>query len=142
MFCFVFVFAFFIIIRIAALSNCDQPLGMEDGRITDSQITASSQFNSFHAPKYARLNFVPSVEDVSGGWSAFTNDVNQWIQVDLSMEFKVAGVIIQGRDYWHQQWVTQYKVQYSDDGSTWNPVLSEDQTEVSFVRGLLIEAYF
>ena len=104
---------------------------MQDGRIEDSQITASSQFTDNHAPKNARLNFVPP-EGTSGGWSALTNDVNQWIQVDLSTESKISGIIIQGRQVWFEQWVTQYKVQYSDDGVNWNPVLSEDQTEVSF----------
>ncbi len=104
---------------------------MEDGRIADSQITASSEWDNNHGPKYARLNFVPPHSSISGGWSAGANDVNQWIQVDFSTESEISGIIIQGKELAAEQWVTQYKVQYSDDGSNWNPVLSADQTEVS-----------
>ena len=31
-------------VEVSSSMNCSQPLGMEDGRITDSQITASSSY--------------------------------------------------------------------------------------------------
>ena len=81
---------------------------MEDGRIADSQITASSERGSNHAAKYARLNLIlPS--GVSGGWSSRENSFNEWIQVDLPTEVHVTGVITQGKQ---TNWVAQYKVHF------------------------------
>jgi len=49
-------------------------------------------------------------------WSAGVNDDNQWLQIDLGDPYsRVTGVTTQGRNG-HNQWVTKYKLQYSDDG--------------------------
>ena len=55
---------------------------MEDGRIPDGRITASSEKSSRHRAFYGRLNGVAHA-DSEGTWAA--NDLNpdQWIQVDL-----------------------------------------------------------
>ena len=84
---------------------------MEDGSISDSQISASSQLDSSHAAIHGRLHF-----GKAGSWSASSNDVNQWLQIDLgSRHTEVTRVATQGRnDY--PQWVAKYKLQYSDDG--------------------------
>ena len=55
---------------------------MESGTITDGQITASSEWSSTHAPSLARLNRVKE-GNKAGSWAAKTNDVNQWLQVEL-----------------------------------------------------------
>ena len=88
---------------------------MEDGSISDSQISASSQLDSNHAVTHGRLHF-EATADKAGSWSARSNDVNQWLQIDLgSRHTEVARVATQGRnDY--PQWVSKYKLQYSDDG--------------------------
>ena len=104
---------------------------MEDGRITDSQITASSEFDSpdihpaYHGVTNARLNRPPG-SGTTGSWSAKTNDINQWIQADLKVLTRVTGVMIQGRVEGDQQWVTKFKVQYSDDGVIWKYVRTAD----------------
>ena len=55
-----------------------------------------------------------------GAWSALTNDLNQWLQVDLrGDDIKITMVGTQGRnggDPRQKQFVTTYKLQYSDDG--------------------------
>ncbi|XP_072033081.1 lactadherin-like [Amphiura filiformis] len=64
----------------------------------------------------ARLN--RPAQSGCGSWCSRYNNANQWIQADLGDSISVAGVQIQGRaDY--PQWVTQFKVQYSNDGSSW-----------------------
>ena len=84
---------------------------MEDGRIQDNQITASTFFNAESAPSNARLN-----QNIGeGGWSAAASDTNQWIQANLLISTMVTGVITQGKGL-RDQWVTKFKVQYSDDG--------------------------
>ena len=87
---------------------------MENRFIKDAQITASSEHDSNHAAIQARLNFKAS-GGKQGGWSAGSNDANQWIQVALGSYTKLTGIATQGRNG-DSQWVTKYQLQYSDDG--------------------------
>jgi RHS repeat-associated protein len=59
--------------------------------------------------------------DQSGAsnWSALTNDVNQYLQVDLGAVKPVDAILSQGRYNCCDQWVTAYKVAYSVDGTGW-----------------------
>ena len=90
---------------------CDTPLGMKDGTIQDSQMTASSEWDANHGPSNARLDR-PRVGDKRGAWNARNNDANPWIQVDLGVATSVSGIVIQGG---FDQWVTDYQVQYGND---------------------------
>ena len=95
--------------------ECQEALGMKNGAIVDGQISASTQWDSQHAPIQGRLDF-KAIPGKAGSWSARSNNVNQWLQVDLgSQDTKVTRVATQGRNA-HAQWVTKYKLQYSDDG--------------------------
>jgi len=97
--------------------GCLEALGMESGAISDKQITASSQLDSKHAPFQGRLHFQVQTKK-AGSWSAGINDLRQWLQVDLlSQQTKVACIATQGR-HDTSQWVTKYKLQYSNDGVT------------------------
>ena len=88
---------------------------MESRAISDGQISASSQWDGNHAASQGRLNF-QAVPGKAGSWSALTNDANQWLQIDLGNQHNnVTSVATQGRNGL-SQWVTRYKVQYSDDG--------------------------
>ncbi|XP_072170354.1 uncharacterized protein [Diadema setosum] len=99
----------------------EKALGMADGEIPDSAITASSEFNANHGPARARVDTVAG-GGKTGAWSARVNNVNQWIQVDLNRFYLVTGIISQGRqDY--DQWVRTYTVSYSEDGNTFTPIL-------------------
>jgi len=89
---------------------------MENYKITSAQISNSSQYDSYHAPKQGRLNF-KATGSLAGGWSAGVNDLNQWFQIDLGIETNVAYVATQGRNI-HHQWVTKYKMQYGNDGNS------------------------
>ena len=87
---------------------------MASGEIDDSQISASSQLDEDHSAAQARLH---SSADGSrgGGWSALTNDDNQWLQVDIGSYTRVTSVATQGGNS-KNEWVTKYTLQYSDDG--------------------------
>lgn len=88
---------------------------MENAAIRDVQINASSQLNSNHAAIQGRLNF-QATSIKAGSWSARTNDVNQWLQVDLGNTFTtITAIATQGR-HGVNQWVNNYKVQYGEDG--------------------------
>ena len=89
---------------------------MENEGITDVQISSSSQLDDTHSASEARLNFKADGSE-RGGWSALTNDFNQWLQVDLGTVNRVTRVATQGRNG-RDQWVTRYRLKYSDDGVT------------------------
>ena len=133
------------VICLLFLSVCTDSLGMEDGRIQDSQITASSVYVSAsayaHGAKHARLNHVVA-GTIPGAWVAAdgNKNVSQWIQVDLGVPRLVSGMVVQGRDT-HDQWVTKYNVEYSHDGNSWQYVQDIDATGIqqNKVRQYLLE---
>ena len=99
-------------------SGCVKSLGIENQAISDAQVTASSQMDNTHSAREARLHS-KSDGNQRGGWVALKNDLNQWLQVDLGTFTRVTRVATQGRDG-YDQWVTKYRLQYSDDGFTFH----------------------
>ena len=57
--------------------------------------------------------------DSTQGWSAKTNDRQQWYQIDAVVAVCVSGVITQGR-YNADQWIKSFYISHSLDGVTWN----------------------
>jgi len=96
----------FIFIICTLHEDCQDPL------ISRGQLTASSEYSANNAPSHGVLNYQKN----SGSWSARTNDLNQWLQVDLGKTTKATRVATQGRNRDYNQWATKYKLQYSDDG--------------------------
>ena len=101
---------------------------MENGLISDGQLSASSQWNANVAANKGRLNTYLGWNS----WSSLTNDANQWLQIDvlgLATYTKVTRVATQGRGSPHYaQWVTKYKLQYSDDGVNFQYYKEQGQT--------------
>ena len=70
---------------------------MESRAIPDGKLSASTEWNSKHAAKQARLYF-PAGPGIAGSWSSRANDANQWLQIDLGIQnAKVTGLASQGR---------------------------------------------
>jgi len=89
---------------------------MENGEITDDQISASSEAQAITPAKVARLNRKDRTDSLQGAWVARDKDLNQWLQIDLRVVHTgVTGVATQGRNG-NGHWVTKYKLQYSNDG--------------------------
>ena len=91
------------------------PLGMQDGRITDSRLTASSMYNRYYGPWSGRLQGRKE-HGRKGAWIARSNNRRQWIQVDLETMARVKGIAIQGR-YDANQFVKSFALSFSRDGS-------------------------
>ena len=102
---------------------------MESSEIPDDRISASSEWDPNHGPSNARLNFQPA-GGKTGAWSAKTNDVNQWLQVDFGDTKKVTAILTQGRAE-HDQWVKTYTVSYSQDGIEFIDYTQNGQKKVS-----------
>ncbi|KAL9960203.1 hypothetical protein ACROYT_G033625 [Oculina patagonica] len=106
----------------------DCSLGMESGAILDDQISASSVHGYFVAQN-GRLQS-------STCWIAASNDINQWLQVDLGNLTNVTGVATQGRNSdVYFQWVTRYKLQYSNDGANFQYYTEEGQNAEKALDG-------
>ena len=101
--------------QFAISSECQHALGMQSNAIPNAHIRASTEWDKNHAAIQGRLHFKAG-GGKQGAWSARSNDVNQWLQVDLGNKHtEVTGVATQGRNA-YGQWVTKYKLQYSHDG--------------------------
>ena len=123
------------------LLGCVSPLGMEDGRIKDSQITASSVLKdrSPH-PWLARLNRnIPYwggwCPDITGG-KIHEKNYDQYIEIDLLNLTEITGIATQGRSHsGGREYARDYKVSYSRDGGTWYFYGGKDQTvKVSLIK--------
>ena len=114
--------------------ECVSPLGMEDGRIKDSQITSSSVLKGKSPYGWrARLNQnIPPwgawCPDISGGKRNERN-YDQYIQIDLLNLTKITRIATQGRSYLQgMEYVKDYKISYRRDCGGWNCYKEKDQT--------------
>ena len=108
------------------VSDCSpKPLGMENGAIFDSQLTASSWTASNVTAKDARLNFPRG-----GAWVPNLGP-GQWLQIDLlDYHTSVTSVATQGRSLgYRNQWVTTYKLQFNNLDHSFKYFKEEGKTE-------------
>ncbi|XP_046847042.1 coagulation factor V-like [Xenia sp. Carnegie-2017] len=108
--------------------GCKTELGLRNGLIGDSQITASSSWDSNHGPGNARL-FRPKNSPNTGAWSTRTNNINEWLQVNFLKTTKITGISTQGRPA-VSEWVTSFSLSYSDLGTTFTPYTVNGNTQV------------
>ncbi|KAM8980872.1 contactin-associated protein-like 2 [Sarcophilus harrisii] len=78
--------------------------------------SSSSSMSSSYSPGYAKLN----KRGGAGGWSPSDSDHYQWLQVDFGNRKQISAIATQGR-YSSSDWVTQYRMLYSDTGRNWKP---------------------
>lgn len=102
-----------------------QALGMENGDIPDSSITASSFYQAIYKPEQGRLNFTGKEifapygngNEFCRAWEPSESNQGEWIQVDLGEIMKVTAVATQGNGKTTiSEWTTSYILQYSNDG--------------------------
>ena len=96
---------------------CNKPLGLQNRRLPDVKITASSEANQFHAARLGRLGQVKRGKYV-GAWCARHNNRNQWLKVDFGRLMRITKVSTQGRQDTNQ-WVTSFYLSSSVDNVHW-----------------------
>ncbi|XP_074645823.1 uncharacterized protein LOC141902080 [Tubulanus polymorphus] len=109
--------------------DCTYPLGMEDGRILDSQITASSYWSDQFKPSKARLR-----GDSSWQSKQASSNANQWIEVDFGQLTALSAISVQGRGTWYN-WVETFYIEYTTNGLHWTLFAEsglEDSTSYCF----------
>ena len=95
---------------------CLDALGMQNRKISNSAITASSEYSTSSKAIYGRLHFLFRSGINYGAWSAKTNDVFQYLQINFGDWTKVTRVAIQGRQD-ANQWVKSYSLSYGYDAA-------------------------
>jgi hypothetical protein len=125
--------------RGAAVSCHQGALGLEDGRIQDSQLSASSSFQPAVGPAMGRPN-----EDIQGGaWCprSFISqdlDMQEFLEVDLLQEHTVTGVLTQGRfaGGQGQEYAEYFTLQYWREGmETFANYVDEEKGTVRVLQG-------
>ena len=117
--------------------ECQEPLGLGNSSITDGQLSSSSQLDDAHTAMQGRLNS-NATGDSGGSWSAGNNNSSQWLQIDLlDQSNNVTRVATQGR-HDTSQWVTKYRLQYSEDGKIFHFYREPGDTAGKVIRFCLL----
>ena len=107
---------------------------MENLAISDEQLKASSQWDNALSVYQGRLHYPRS-------WSSGTLDLNQWYQIDLLSNYtRVTGVATQGRGNF-PQWVTSYKLQYSNNEADFQYYREQGQAEDKVQKNNIVVVY-
>ncbi|KAJ8394484.1 hypothetical protein AAFF_G00044940 [Aldrovandia affinis] len=97
--------------------HCSSPFGMESGRISDDQISASSSFEDGRwSPRQARLN------NHDNAWTPKEDSSREYIQVDLHFLRVLTGIATQGavsKETQKSYYVTTFKLEVSTNGEDW-----------------------
>ncbi len=79
-----------------------------------ANVVVSSEWDANHGASHIRLDY--TTRDGSSSWCAAANDANQWVIVNFGFKpVRVSKIVTQGRGN-YDQWVTSFKVQFSQDG--------------------------
>ena len=105
-------------------------MGLADGYILDSQLTASSEQNADTPAKNGRLNYT-----AGSSWCASTSDSNPYLQIDLQTLHIICAVSTQGNSQ-ADQWVETYARKSSTDGTTWTDYKEDGQVRVMYIKYL------
>ena len=116
------------------ISAVEGPLGIEDGSITDDQITSSSHWEDDARWKASegRLN------NPTQFWSKGDDDDTPWIQVAFSSPVTITAIQTQGanddgEDGDGEVWVTELEMQTGDSVTTLEYIMDGPNPEVSTV---------
>lgn len=86
-------------------------MGLQNGRLRHHQMTASSQWDKYHAAFLGRLHRARHGKYM-GAWCARSNNRYQYLQIDFTRPSKIIKITTQGRQD-ADQWVTQYYITHS-----------------------------
>lgn len=112
------------------LPECYFPLGMENMKIDNAQITSSSVFG-LHKPYYGRLNLLSFHGDPSrSAWCAMSEDKDPFLQVAFGEDTSISGVAVQGLSLF-DNFITSFRLCYSNDGNDFQCVQESGNEKVS-----------
>ena len=102
------------------MPSCFTAVGLEDKRIPNTALSASSVLTRAHSPSRARLRI--QARSRAAGWAPWIGDRSPWLQVDLRTRLVIAGIGTQGgRYFWWSTggWVQKFKLSFKTDAQVW-----------------------
>ena len=114
---------FIFLIYLLALCERDA-VGLAEGYVLDSQLTASSELNASTPARNGRLNYT-----AGSSWCASTTDSYPYLQIDLQTLYIICAVSTQGNSQ-GDQWVETYTLQSSTDGTAWTDYKEHGQSNI------------
>lgn len=105
---------------------------MQNGRIPDSAITASSEYGSSYKAINGRLHFLYR-SGRSGAWVAAAKDAFQFLQVNFGDWTKVARVSVQGRQD-ADEWVKSFSLSFGYDAVFFKVYQEDGSKKVSWIQ--------
>ena len=109
-------------------------LGMEDGSITNEQITASSYHK--YVPWKGRLN------NANGFWIADIYDDTPWIQVAFSSAFTITAIQTQGPALGYEFWVEELQIQTGESERSLSYIMNKGVKAVSIWYKIMVLVYW
>lgn len=97
--------------------------------LSDANLSSSSMYDASLSHIYSRLN-----STVQNNWVPGTQNQNQWIKADFGSVKTVNKIATQGR-HSAAQWVTSYKISYSNDNTTWTYLGGSDLASATIFTG-------
>lgn len=105
------------------VTDCNRPLGLQDGRILNSQLSSPAHFEHFYIGNGKSVNLKPEFARLNNtfAWCSPSrkNSYSAYIEIDLKNHTNVSGIAVQGFMGINPYYVKQYKVAYSSDRVMW-----------------------
>ena len=110
------------------------PLGMENGLILDSQLSASSEkYYYISGAASGRLNSETVPNERHGGWIAADDDSAPWLQVDFIINATITAIITQGLDT-GGNYVKEYTVTFNNSKTGMQNYIGKSTGQVTVRR--------
>lgn len=113
------------IVDLVSVPVCDDPMGVENGKISPPQVKVSSLKNKNAKP----LDLLKLTSKT--GWIPNLSSPNEYVIFDFLEKRNLTGLKTKGGEHGY---VTAYNLFYSTDNKFWSPVTDSDQT-VRVFRG-------
>lgn len=127
---------------IFSFAECNTPLGLQDGRISNSQLTSPTHFEHFYIGHGKTVNLKPEFARLNNtlAWCSpvSKNSNSTYIEIDLKQRAKVSGIATQGFRGINVYYVKQYKVSYSNDQVTWKPFKEVNRQFLVLIKFILL----
>ena len=96
--------------------QCQTPLGIESGNISDAAMMSSTILNASSLPHFGRLR--NQLGDCAWIPATAADNQSSWLQVDLGSLIKMSAVATQGSCS-GDQWTESFVITYSKNGEDW-----------------------
>ena len=101
-------------------AECNRPLGLQDRRVLDSQLSSPSFYELFYVGDGKTIHTKPDCARLNNtcAWCA-SGGRGYYIEVDLNQSVIISGIAVQGFTGINDYYVKDYKVVYSTDRVKW-----------------------